>query len=501
MHDTVKQLVQRFNMTDGAEQFLGSELHMYINGRFTESESGTHSVILEPCTGEQLAIVPSGCEQDIDAAVMAARAAFESSEWSRMKPMDRERIMHRIADLLEQNAQIMAEIEALDAGKAISGCLPVDVGNSIKLLRYMAGWASKIEGATRNVTAPGQQFACTVRQPIGVVGAIVPWNWPLSMAIWKLAAPLATGCTVVLKPAEITPLSMLYFVRLCEEAGLPAGVINIVTGKGSTVGQHLVSHPGIDKVSFTGSTPVGKQVGRAAVENMTHATLELGGKSPMVVFEDADISAVVQSTQNSVFFNAGQVCSAGSRMYVHRDIYAQVVDAVAAKASNMKQGFTLDPETEMGPAISVQQQDSVYDYIAAGKEEGARVACGGEQIEGPGYYVQPTVFADCNNEMRIVQEEIFGPVLAISQFETEQQAIQLANDNIYGLAGSIFTKDVSRAFRMVPKINAGTVWVNTHDSVDCSMPFGGFKQSGIGKDMGPEQLDHFLLTKTVWVNV
>lgn len=501
MHNSIQQLAERFNITDKTRQFLNAEHRIYINGAFIEGATRDNSVIIEPCTEQQLAAVPLANEEDVDSAVKAARAAFEDSRWSRMKPMERERLMHRIADLLEENAQTMAEIEALDAGKAISGCLPVDVGNSIKLLRYMAGWASKIEGATRSVSAPGEQFACTVKEPIGVVGAIVPWNWPLSMSVWKLAAPLAAGCTVVLKPAEITPLSMLYFAQLCEEAGLPPGVINIVTGKGSTVGQYLVSHPGIDKVSFTGSTPVGKLVGKVAVDNMTHATLELGGKSPMVVFEDADIDAVVQATQNSVFFNAGQVCSAGSRMYVHKDIYSQVVEAVAAKASVMKQGFTLDPETQMGPAISAQQRDTVYGYIASGKEQGARVVCGGDRVEGAGYYVRPTVFADCQNEMCIMQEEIFGPVLSIAEFQTEQQVVQLANDNIYGLAGSIFTKDVSRALRMVPRINAGTVWVNIHDAVDCAMPFGGFKQSGIGKDMGPEQLEHFLLTKTVWMSI
>ncbi|MGI9294773.1 MAG: aldehyde dehydrogenase family protein, partial [Pseudomonadales bacterium] len=401
MHDTVQQLTEQFKITDQAREFLTSEQRMYINGHFTEGESRAHSVIVEPCTGEQLTVVPSASENDVDSAVQAARAAFENSQWSRMKPMERERLLHRIADLLEERAQTVAEIESLDAGKAITGCRAADVAGSINLLRYMAGWASKIEGSIRRVSAPGEQFACTMREPIGVVGAIVPWNWPLSMAIWKLAAPLAAGCTVVLKPAEITPLSMLYFAQLCAEAGLPDGVINIVTGKGSTIGQHLVSRPGIDKVSFTGSTPVGKQVGQAAVENMTHATLELGGKSPMVVFEDADIDAVVQATQQSVFFNAGQVCSAGSRMYVHKEIYSQVVESVAARASRMKQGFTLDPETEMGPAISAQQRDSVYGYIAYGKEEGARVACGGDDVNGPGYYVQPTVFADCNNDMRI----------------------------------------------------------------------------------------------------
>jgi phenylacetaldehyde dehydrogenase len=433
--------------------------------------------------------------------VAAARAAFADSDWSRMTPGDRERLLHRLADLVEQNGQTVGEIETIDNGKAITGCLEADVGGSVELLHYMAGWATKIEGATRSVSTPGQHFAYTLKEPVGVVGAIVPWNWPFNMAMWKIAAPLAAGCTIVVKPAQQTSLSLLYFMHLCEQAGIPKGVLNVVTGKGSVIGQHLAGHPGVDKVSFTGSTGVGRIVGKAAMEHIAHVTLELGGKSPMVVFEDADIERVVNATQASIFFNTGQVCSAGSRMYVHRDIYEDVVQAVAERASAMKLAPGLDPETEMGPVISKEQYDSIGNYLKLGREEGAEVVCGGEVLDRPGYFIQPTVLGRTDNRMRIVQEEIFGPVLVAQAFSDEDEALRLANDNEYGLASSVFTRDISRAHRVVRRIEAGTVWVNTHDLIEGCMPFGGYKHSGIGKDLGPEQLDHFLETKAVWLEL
>jgi len=501
MDSTVTRYIDQYGVTEQTRSFLTQTHKMYIGGEFCPAEKSELFDILEPCTEGVLAQVAAATTKDVDKAVAAAKQAFTSSEWSNMKPNVRERLLHRLADLVEENSQTFAEIESLDAGKAISGCKYVDIAGSADLLHYMAGWATKIDGATRDVSAEGEHFAYTVKQPIGVVGAIVPWNWPFSMSIWKLAAPLAVGCTLVLKPSEHTPLSMLYFAKLCEEAGLPKGVVNIVTGGGSNIGNHLVSHPGIDKISFTGSTNVGKTVGKAAMGNVTPITLELGGKSPMVVFDDAEVEKVVAATQQSIFFNTGQVCSAGSRMYIQKDIYEQVVTAVADGASKLKIGMTLDPECEMGPAISAQQRQSVNNYIEAGKKQGARVVCGGEAVEGKGYYIKPTVFADCTNDMTIVQEEIFGPVLVIVPFDTEDQVVELANDNIYGLAASVFTKDISRAHRMIKKLEAGTVWVNTHDLVDSCTPFGGFKQSGFGKDMGPEQLNYFLKTKAVWINI
>ena len=497
MDTQVSALLDTYGVTDRTRKFLASEKRHYINGEFVSGTAGIE--VLEPCTGGVLAQVPSGDSDEVEAAVQAARHAFGDGEWSRWTPVQRERVLMKLADLVEANLQTVAEIESLDAGKAIEGCKAVDIQGSIDLLRYMGGWATKIDGATRPVSAPGEHFSYTLKQPVGVVAAIVPWNWPFNMAIWKLAAPLAVGCTVVLKPAQLTPLSMLFFAELCQEAGLPPGALNIVTGRGSTLGDQLTRHPGVDKVSFTGSTEVGVGVGKAAMENVNHVTLELGGKSPMIVFDDADVQRVVDATQQSVFFNTGQVCSAGSRLYVQREIYQETVTAIAERADAMVVGPSLDPATEMGPAISAGQKASVLEYIAIGKQEGARVVCGGEDPGDRGYFLQPTLLADCDNSMRVVQEEIFGPVLVAIPFDTEEEALRLANDNIYGLAASVFTRDISRAHRLVPKIESGTVWINTHDMIDSNTPFGGVKLSGIGKDLGPEQLEHFLETKAVWV--
>lgn len=499
MDDKVAVLIDKYGVTERTLAFLLAPMKQYINGEFVTAADSLQ--VLEPSTGALLAEVPSASSEDVEAAVKAARYAFDEGEWSRWKPAQRERLLHRLADLVEENLQTLAEIESLDAGKAIEGCKAVDIAGSIDLLRYMAGWATKIDGATRPVSVEGEHFAYTLKEPVGVVGAIVPWNWPFNMAIWKLAAPLAVGCTLVLKPAQQTPLSMLFFAQLCAEAGMPPGVLNIVSGRGRTIGNDLVSHPDINKVSFTGSTEVGITVGKAAIENINHLTLELGGKSPMLVFEDADIQKVVDATQQSIYFNTGQVCSGGSRLYVHRSIYEQTIAAIAERANSMVIGDTLNPDTEMGPAISAGQKQTVMDYIGIGLDEGARLVCGGKDPGGEGYWVQPTLFADCDNSMRIVQEEIFGPVLVAIPFDTEEEALALANDNIYGLAASIFTRDLSRALRLVPKIESGTVWVNTHDMIDANTPFGGVKQSGVGKDMGPEQLEYFLETKAVWVQL
>jgi phenylacetaldehyde dehydrogenase len=499
MDSQVAAMIDKYGITERARSFLLAEKRHYINGEFVPG--GDMMSVLEPGTGAELAKVPGGSAVEVDAAVQAAGHAFRQGEWSRWKPAQRERLLHRLADLVQENRQTLAEIEALDAGKAIEGCKAVDIDGSIDLLRYMAGWATKIDGATRPVSAEGDHFAYTLKEPVGVVAAIVPWNWPFNMAVWKLAAPLATGCTLVLKPAQLTPLSMLFFAELCAEAGMPPGVLNIVTGRGSSMGNDLTLHPGVNKISFTGSTEVGITVGKAAMQNINHVTLELGGKSPMLVFEDADIQRVVDATQQSIYFNTGQVCSGGSRLYVHRSIYEQTVQAVAERAAAMVVGHSLDSATEMGPAISAGQKNTVLDYIAIGREEGARVVCGGEDPGGDGYFLQPTLLADCDNNMRVVQEEIFGPVLVAIPFDTEEEALALANDNIYGLAASIFTRDISRAHRLIPKLESGTVWVNTHDMIDANTPFGGVKQSGIGKDMGPEQLENFLETKAVWIQL
>lgn len=499
MKATLAERFDKFRVSDRTRRFLSQPKGHFIANRWITDDHQTD--ILDPASGEVLCQVPEGTVETVDSAVSAARHAFEQGEWSEWSPAQRERLLHRLADLVEQHRQTLAEIEALDAGKAIEGCKAVDIDGAIDLLRYMAGWATKIEGATKSVSIPGDHFAYTLKRPVGVVGAIVPWNWPFNMSVWKLAAPLAVGCTIVLKPAQITPLSMLFFMELCLEAGMPPGVINIVLGRGSSVGEALANHPGINKMSFTGSTEVGKSVGQAAVGNINPVTLELGGKSPMVVFPDADIEKVVAATQQSIFFNTGQVCSAGSRIYLHEDIYDNFVQAIADRAAAMVLGDTLNPKTEMGPAISKSQRDSVHRYIDLGVQEGARLVTGGRSDSEPGYWLRPTVFADCRNDMRIVQEEIFGPVLVAIPFSDEEEVLALANDNIYGLGASVFTRDISLAHRLVERLQAGTVWVNTHDMIDANTPFGGVKASGFGKDLGPEQLDHYLVTKAVWIEL
>ncbi|MCO6055113.1 aldehyde dehydrogenase family protein [Pseudomonas sp. MOB-449] len=495
----VKNYLQQFGVSEATQRFLGKAQTMFVNGAWLESADTAE--VIEPSTGAVLTRIPMGTAADLDRAVQAARAQFDGGAWSQLKPLERERLLHGLADLIEANADELAEIESIDMGKSVAQARAVDIQGTIDTFRYFAGWASKIHGRTVEPSLPGNYLAYTRKEPVGVVGVIVPWNFPLQTMAWKLGAALAVGCTVVVKPAELTSLSALRFAELVQEAGIPDGVVNIVTGRGSVVGAAMSSHPGIDKLSFTGSTPVGCGVGKAAMDQMKRLTLELGGKSPVIVFADADIKAAAQAVANGVFFNSGQVCDAGTRAYVHRSVYAEFLRELADYTATLKIAPGLDPDCFISPMVSRQQQQRVLEYIEAGKAEGAELYYGGQPVEGPGYFVQPTVFANCRNDMRIVQEEIFGPVLVTAPFDTEDEALALANDSLFGLAAALYSNDLGRVHKLIPRLRAGTVYVNAHSTLDPSMPFGGYKQSGYGKDLGSEQLDYLLETKAVWITL
>ncbi|MGE8468381.1 MAG: aldehyde dehydrogenase family protein [Pseudomonas putida] len=501
MDNKVKAYLQAFGVCEATQRFLSKPQRMFIGGAWLEASDGASAEVIEPSTEGVLTRIPMGTQSDLDRAVQAARAQFDGGPWSQLKPLERERLIHRLADLIEANADELAQIESIDMGKSVAQARAVDIQGTVDTLRYFAGWASKIHGRTVEPSLPGNYLAYTRKEAVGVVGAIVPWNFPLQTMAWKLGAALATGCTVVVKPAELTSLSALRFAELVQAAGIPDGVLNIVTGRGSVVGTAMSSHPGIDKLSFTGSTPVGCSVGKAAMDQMKRLTLELGGKSPVIVFADADIFAAAEAVANGVFFNSGQVCDAGTRAYVERSVYPAFLEALARYTATLKIAPGLDPDCFISPMVSRQQQQRVLEYIALGKAEGAQVYYGGAPVEGAGFFVQPTIFANCNNDMRIVREEIFGPVLVTMPFDTQEQALALANDSEYGLAAAIYSNDLGKVHGLIPRLRAGTVYVNAHSTLDPSMPFGGYKQSGYGKDMGAEQLEFLLETKAVWITL
>ncbi len=479
--------------------FVSKTGKLLINGKWVEAVSGKTFPTYNPATGEVLANVAAGDKEDIDRAVKAARAAFETGKWSRISPSERGKLLWKLADLLEKHAEEFAQLESLDNGKPLKIARVADLPLAIDHFRYYAGWATKIEGNTipMGLAKQGAFHAYTSREPVGVVGQIIPWNFPLLMAAWKLAPALTTGCTVILKPAEQTPLTALRLGELILEAGFPEGVVNIVPGYGETAGAALAAHPDVDKIAFTGSTEVGKLIVHAATGNLKKVSLELGGKSPNIVLEDADIEAAIPGAASAIFFNQGQCCCAGSRLFVDKKIFDKVVDGVAQNASKIRvrQGF--DPESDMGPLVSEEQFNKVCGYLESGKKEGAKAVTGGGREGNRGYFVQPTVLVHTTENMKVVREEIFGPVVTATPFSDINEIAAKANNTEYGLAAGIWTRDIKKAHALASKLRAGTVWINCYNVFDAALPFGGYKQSGWGREMGHEVLKNYTEVKSV----
>jgi len=471
---------------------------LLIDGRPVEAQSGRLFDTLDPATEEVIASVAEADERDIDRAVAAARRAFDGA-WGRMRAADRGLILMRLADLIERHAEEIALLESRDAGKPIAAVQRQDLPAAIDTLRYYAGFADKINGQV--IPARPNAFTYTVREPVGVVGAIVPWNFPLMIGMWKIAPALACGCTVVLKPAEITPLSALRIGELALEAGVPPGVLNIVPGFGKTAGRALVAHPDVDKVTFTGSPAVGREILAGAAGNLKRVTLELGGKSANVIFADADLDAAVKAAASGIFFNTGQVCSAGSRVLAQAEIYDEVVERLAARAKAIRVGPPADRGTAMGPIVSQAQMQRVLDYVEIGVKEGAALVTGGSRIGNRGYFVSPTVFADVAHDMRISQEEIFGPVVSVVRFTDEDDAIAKANGTRYSLAAGVWSRDIGRVQRFARRARAGTVWINTYGYTDIRLPWGGARDSGYGREHGDAAIENFTEPKAVWMSL
>jgi aldehyde dehydrogenase (NAD+) len=478
----------------------GSYKQMLIDG-WVDAASGKRFESRNPATGEVLATVAEGDAEDINRAVAAARKAFEGP-WSKFKPYQRQQLLLKLADLVERHFDELAALDTLDMGAPISRTRGTRL-RVLGMLRYYAGQATSIHGETIENSLPGEIFSYTLKEPVGVVGAIIPWNGPLGASVWKLGPALATGCTVVLKPAEEAPLTPLRLGELALEAGIPPGVVNIVPGYGETAGAALAAHPDVDKVAFTGSHITGQSIIRASAGNLKRVSLELGGKSPDVVFADADIESAVPGAAMAVFANSGQICSAGTRLFVEERVYDEFVDRVANFGRGLRVGNGLDPETQIGPLVSEQQLERVTGYLSLGRQEGARAVAGGERLtDGPlaqGYFVPPTVFAEVRDDMRIAREEIFGPVLSAIRFRDVDELITRANATIFGLGSGVWTRDVSKAHRLAKAIRAGSVWVNCYQAMDPAVPFGGYKMSGYGRESGLQHVEEYLNVKAVWI--
>ncbi|MFN8589149.1 MAG: aldehyde dehydrogenase family protein [Candidatus Eisenbacteria bacterium] len=474
---------------------------LIINGEAVDAASGATFETRNPATEELITHVAEAGVEDVDRAVQAARAAFESGPWPKMRPADRARALHKLGDLILANADEIARLETLDNGKPIFESRHIDIHMVAGCFHYFSGWASKLTGDTTNVNP--NVFTYTLREPLGVVGAIIPWNFPMIMVGWKVAPALAAGNTVVLKPAAETPLSAIRIAELALEAGIPAGVFNVVPGRGSVAGEALVKHPQVDKISFTGSTEVGQHLMRVAADTVKKLTLELGGKSPNIVFADADLDAALRGATTGIFYGKGEVCAAGSRLLVEKSIYDEFVAKLAERAKKMQPGDPLDPKTRLGALVNEKQMNSVLGYVETGVKEGAKLVAGGARapINGKGTFVQATVLADVDNKMRVAQEEIFGPVLAVIPFEDTADAIAKANDVFYGLASGVWTRDVKKAHTVSRALKAGTVWINMYNFFDPGMPFGGYKGSGFGRDLGAACLQEYTQLKSVWLNL
>jgi len=492
------------DLSPAVRAFIANPKKLYIDGRWVESASGKTFSTIDPATEQVICEVAEGDREDVDRAAKAAHTAFYQGEWSRMIPAVREALLLKWADLVEANLDMLAELESLDNGKMVLYARMIDVPASVQLIRYYAGWTTKIGGTTANVSIgiPNTEFhAYTLRQPVGVVGQIIPWNFPLVMACLKLAPALACGCTSVLKPAEQTPLSAIRLVELAEEAGIPKGVINLITGFGETAGRAIVEHPLVRKIAFTGSTSVGKEVGKAAMDSLKRVSLELGGKSPVIIARDANLNDAIAGAANAIFFNQGQVCVAGSRLFVEEPIFDDVMSGMKEIAGSMKLGNGRSPDTQMGPLVSKEQHDRILGYIDKGIREGGEVLTGGGRHGDKGYFVQPTIFKNCGSASTLYKEEIFGPVLVANSFKDVDQIASQANDTTYGLAASVWTQDLSLAHRLAKRIEAGTVWVNCHHLIDPALPFGGFKQSGIGREQGADGIELYTETKSVLMRI